>query len=923
MKLRLVSFACVALALFCAPSRPVARSAHRVAGEFDSAPLRRGGFTADTPPVAGESSIAYFDTLAQFKARNWLPAGVTHVYVRAVTGTYPPPAGTDATPLWFKAASSATGIWGEVKVGRQIFDPVYSTNPVNIGEFGLVADGKWRSGGCNFTATSAGGETLSVSSTAGCAAGMRVTSVNWATRAAASLPIVPPGATITAIGSGKIAASRRIPAMNAAPLAAWWDDMTGTDNAPAIQAALNFAMQNPLAPCSGSPPVCARYLNRYPDVKFPHGTFFFNAMLNAGWGDTYTTLNIVGSGRADSGFGGTTLLFGQYNQPAINFEGNRHSSIKGLSLYGRNGNYAGVSQVGGVYLSPNKADWVAPEFSPSGAAGGVNQYAPMAGITTDVFCGSAPAIPYPTQTAPSWTGFTTQYNRGGGSSDIKFKELLIYGFGVDIAAGLGNCGNGDFSGFDNILVGYSAYGIAVVNGESRNVSVNNITSNTLLSVLTDSNFGPSAGTFQGPINNVSASSVYQPFDFESMVYGGPLVINNTYIEGSVRIGNFTNTLQYPNSVIFQGGLYYFAGVPQLPASYITNSGPVTFSGVTMYGSPRIGNWSIGGGSLKFENGGAWQCAYDPSPSASQILAINYSGGCLAGSPRFGANASGSANALDMVDPVTVSYITGGRVVSRPMWNVMSPHGGYARLPMTQAMRQYRDEAGGLWNAVLPPEPYFYWTDTTVVGTPAALTNDVLTFGICSRFQAASPVLPGDMIYDYTGTIFVVNSVGSPTANSSCGSPSTSVLVTARQQNNLNVTPGTNTFASNNITTKALGGSINAPAILINGPQVEIPTTLYYGDFTSGSATISGVSRGDGSGGGLASGFVAGDLFYGAGSVTRGACMVYGASGCVSWPIPIGGVTLSTVTPGNPGSIVMSAPARGTGTFPVFPLELRP
>ena len=234
MKLRLVSFACVGLALFCAPARPLANSAIRVAGGLDSAPLRTGGFTADAPPIAGESSIAYFDTLAQFKARNRLPAGVTHVYVRAVTGPYPPPAGADATPLWFKAAPSETWVWGEVKVGGQIFDPVYSTNPVNIGEFGLVADGAWKQGGCNFTATSAGGGTLTVSSTAGCVAGMRLSSVNWATRAAASLPIVPPGTTISAVGSGKIAVSQRIPAMNAAPLAAWWDDITGTDNAPAI-----------------------------------------------------------------------------------------------------------------------------------------------------------------------------------------------------------------------------------------------------------------------------------------------------------------------------------------------------------------------------------------------------------------------------------------------------------------------------------------------------------------------------------------------------------------------------------------------------------------------------------------------------------------------------------------------------------------
>ena len=112
MKLRLVCFAGVALALFCAPARPVASSAIRVAGGLDFAPLRTGGFTADGPPIAGENSIAYFDTLAQFKARSSLPAGVTHVYVRAITGTYPPLAGAHATPLWFKAASSETRVWG-------------------------------------------------------------------------------------------------------------------------------------------------------------------------------------------------------------------------------------------------------------------------------------------------------------------------------------------------------------------------------------------------------------------------------------------------------------------------------------------------------------------------------------------------------------------------------------------------------------------------------------------------------------------------------------------------------------------------------------------------------------------------------------------------------------------------------------------
>ena len=44
MKLRLVSFACVALALFCAPARPLANSAVRVAGGLNSAPLMDGRF---------------------------------------------------------------------------------------------------------------------------------------------------------------------------------------------------------------------------------------------------------------------------------------------------------------------------------------------------------------------------------------------------------------------------------------------------------------------------------------------------------------------------------------------------------------------------------------------------------------------------------------------------------------------------------------------------------------------------------------------------------------------------------------------------------------------------------------------------------------------------------------------------------------
>ena len=94
-------------------------------------------------------------------------------------------------------------------------------------------------------------------------------------------------------------------------------------------------------------------------------------------------------------------------------------------------------------------------------------------------------------------------------------------------------------------------------------------------------------------------------------------------------------------------------------------------------------------------------------SRSTILAAAW-----LGSPRFWMNGGGSTNALEMVDPVTVSYFSGGRVISRPMgtryvalWRICAPANDTGD-------ERYQDEAGSLWNAFSPTEPYFYWTDTS-------------------------------------------------------------------------------------------------------------------------------------------------------------------------------------------------------------------
>jgi hypothetical protein len=893
MKLRLVSFACVALALFCAPSRPVASSAIRVAGGLDSAPLRTGGFTADAPPIASESSIAYFDTLAQFKARSSLPAGVTHVYVRAVTGNYPPPAGADATPLWYKAASSATGVWGEVKVGGQIFDPVYSTNPVNIGEFGLVADGAWRQGGCNFTATSAGGETLTVSSTAGCVAGMRLTSVNWATRAAASLPIVPPGTTLSAIGPGKIAVSHRVPAMNAVPLAAWWDDVTGTDNAPAIQAALDFGMRN-----------------RYPHFKFPNGVFAVKSSLNAGWGKGYYTLNIKGGDRNSfAGLPGTVLLFTQFNQPFMNFQAVRTSSLAGVAIIGRNYNYLAYGQ-GRPSFSPNRNDWVAPEFSPASAPGGLQANAPFAGVTEDAYCGGAPAIPYPNRSYPAWTGLSAQYGFDA-SSDLKLDDMEIDGFGVAFANGV-NCGaNGDFTKITNLRASKNAYVVAVTQTESRNVELRNLIVERHYAAVTNSAFGSGTGAFNGPMVNISSGGGYEMFEFHSMAYAEPVIIDNIYAEDIVRIGDFTNTLAFPSPVIFRGGhIYTYNLHGQYASSLITNSGPVIFSGFNITGSNRISLWSVGGGSIKFADGGSWQCAYAAAPTtAAQLLAVNYSGGCLAYNAYF-------------QDPVVATNWTGvgGTLSSSALQSQVSLHN--RRIPMTQGMTQIRDQDNRVYNITQPATNLIDTSVSSVIGTASSITNDVMTFGYCSARQARLPLYTGAILLNANASaVFVVASVGIPVANANCSDPNTAVTITTQQQNNLNVIPGTDTFLSNNITGKNVTGYL----IQIPGVNLTMPGHLYFGDFTSGSPTVASVRDAGGSGASIASAISTGDLFLGPGvqNYTSGGYSAWGASG-IAWPIPAGvGLTISAITDGVPGSITLSGNARSTGTFPIFPLELRP
>ena len=347
---------------------------------------------------------------------------------------------------------------------------------------------------------------------------------------------------------------------------------------------------------------------------------------------------------------------------------------------------------------------------------------------------------------------------------------------------------------------------------------------------------------------------------------------------------------------------------------------MTFSGLAINGNQRIGLWSSGGGGVKFEDGGSWQCAtaspsWNTASPTAQLLAINYTGGCLLG--------TGPSSIRDQVAATYYASTDATPSSSNPQQGVLvSTQTGAARVPMTQGITQYRDQGNRLWNITIPASYYNLLDPASPGAVPVApvVADDVMTFSYCANKQALAPMAPGVILEHFSSaTVFVVTSVGSPTTNASCH-PATAVAVTTRQQNNLNVVPGTNTFASNNITSSTLASGIIGWSF---GPLVTLPTRLYFGSFTSGGATVSNVNDATGSASSLAGYLSVGDFFLDAGASTGyGAYSTYGAN-TLSWPIPAGGVTLSAVTNGNPGSIVMNAPAQSTGIFPLFPFELRP
>lgn len=859
-------------------------------------PAANAGWVAGTIGPAG--STIYYDTYAQFVAAPSFPGGTAYVYVRAMTGTYPPASGLEATPLVYKVVGAATGLYGEVTVAGLIFDPVYSTAPVNAGEFRIIPDGTLTNPAALFTGTANGTAVVAVANTAGVTVGMNVTNVNYATL---GVNAVLAGTTVSAVNTNvSVTFSNVVPTGTNLKFVAWTHTVAGTDNTAALQAAINFALQY-----------------RFEDVKIPLGTYRTTGVLNVGWGDSFYSLRLTGTKRSTylGSSIGTTILASATNQPAVNFQGSRNGGMSGISIIGPNFTYVQWGQYFNRAYSSNPNDWIAPLLAVTGAnPGGLSLRSPLAGVTVDAYSGASPAAPYPNRTFPAFTGLVAQYN-GALSSNVTVDHSEIDGFATCAALGLNSNSQGDFFRTSDMIMQSCIYGVAIGNGQSRNVRMSDYSFAGLHTLATGTAFGLQSGQFNGPFDSLSGGAVYQMFDFTNLGLSGPITVNNLYCEDCVRLGNFIGT-SLGSSVIFTGGQIDFAGSAhgQVPRSIISNgNATIILNALSMNTSQRITALTDGVGAIQ-QNGGLRAGGQGNQGTTALQQATNFTGNLFAGASRYNSSNTNrySTSNLQMSYYPTVGGAQSS-LVHDDEYSFYANGTALLRGPMTQEARTYKDLLlNRSFRITVPTSSSIAGQVISQVSTPPSYVGDVMTYGVCTVYQAnANPAFiqaPGDILYfAATNTIFVVATVAAPTAQANCSSPATENIITATQQNNLTLVPGTNTFLSNTNTIPLLTNSIQ---IIKTG--AVLPANLYYATFTSGSTSLTSVGRGDGNGSLFSTYYANGDQLYG-----------LSLQGSVSgpWPVPIF-ATLSAVTNGSPGSASLSANAVTSGVFPLFPYELR-
>lgn len=685
--------------------------------------------------------------------------------------------------------------------------------------------------------------------------------------------------------------------------------IAGTDNTTAIQNALDYAMRN-----------------KFDTVCLNSGGYKTSDTLQMGWGDALyaLTLQPCGSGRAAYAGGftaGVAIFSTKTDRCVVNIQAGRQNAIRSIGFAGQNyvwGSTRGL--VANLPFSSTDSGWMDPALVPTGSnPGGLDQHAPYAAICYDAYSGASPAHPYPNLTFPSWTGLSSQYNKGV-SSDLEITNVEIDGFPVGINLTSNGDGNGDFVKIDKLSCEFSVYCVSVGNTQSRSIQASNINASLNYTILTNNTFGQGLGNgiFGGMIFNVSESQGYQLFKLSPSL-GQPIDIRDTHGEAMVRFGQFGPVSSFGQSINIDGcSVSFDYNVTRSVASALfemtPNSGNMglTLRNCNFVNTARIlplVHGSLSSTSLVLD-GGAWEGAVTLGPlfnSAALQQAVNFTGSIFLGTVApFPPSNYGRVLTLNPVSAGTMSGTGTTTDGSGPMGSNL--YLSSVRNSLTQLVTGMVDQLHfQQWNFsnAAAANGIVLTSGTYTSVSPSYSTCDTASFTYLATYQTnagniQSKLYLGDLLYvQNTGALFVVTAIGG--ADGSGNFP-----ITILQQNQMTV-GATGLCVANLISDATLAGTTQ---IIHSGSGISFPQVVYYGDFAAGSTSVTNIHRGDGFAGNLAAFYVSGDLLGSLASLDTAS----------SWPITQG-TKISSVTAGSPGSMVLDTAAQSSGRFPILPFQV--
>ena len=793
--------------------------------------------------------------------------------------------------LWYKKGGSTPAldryslvIYGQVLVLGIYWIPVYSTKPVKIAQFFPPSGATFSRAACLISGTANGTTLITAISISGYAptVGMKASSINWATLGAAALAS---GATVTAYSAGTSITLSAALAAGPVKIVVWDDTITGVDAQPAWQAAINYGLINGLN-----------------DFEEPTGAFRFDNTLQCGYGDTFSAVRLDGMKRSnDAGIGGCYIYFTPTDRPCINFQGARSGLFRGASVYGRNYNYAQWGQGFSNSMSANDADWLAPHYTPVGSAsGGLQRYAPFAGITTDAVAGATPATPYLASAfpPPPWAPALTLYGRSL-SSEVTVDDVVISGFAAARVISPNQDQQNDYMRFTNFLSEACIYIDCIGPSQSRNIWTVNGNIARYHTFQSNRKFGSQTGTMGGLTSNITGGNAYQLFDFSTAYYGGHIV-QTIYTENGKRLGRILGGSGSACNFTIAGGNLALAEFShgEIVESYIQTDTNATIvaTNLTIQGGYRIVPLVNAQCHLVID-GGFYFGGYGTVTSLGLTRARGFVGGAIyMGRAKYSGN---NRPTFQLRGFVSVFDDNGyAKIVSETV-DFAGP-----RELMTQFYNCMIDEQGRKSRfAMIPPSQLNIFDGGYYTSGTLSQTNDIVTFTYLAGLQTGPD--PGrhinvGNILDHipTNTLLVVESVGAPGPD---------YLITCRQSNRMNVDANGVFVKNNNPVPAFTGGTLNIRT------NAVLPRRMHYGSFTAGSTAVTGISKGDGVATDLTTYLQNGDEFLG---------LLWPNTPYLPCPIPAF-ATLSAVTNGSPGTLTLSAPATTTGVFPLYPFPVLP